>query len=77
MFRADGTIDPSFDGNATLLVPQGPSSVNAFAELTRSQNKMLVMASGVYGKAYADQFNLDGSLDASFEAGGRLIFWGL
>jgi uncharacterized delta-60 repeat protein len=71
MFRTDGTLDPSFNGNGTLLI----SPANGYPTATGwdyptglevVNNKILVSSTG----GYLRQFNLDGSPDTTFGTGG-------
>jgi uncharacterized delta-60 repeat protein len=65
-YNADGSLDPSFDGDGIVVATSLPSGMVGEQLLLQRNRKLLV--AGIGGVA---RFNADGSLDRSFGEGGR------
>ncbi len=66
MYSADGTLDPTFNKNGTVLAT---AESGLLAGMAVVNNKILVLSTtGAVG--YLQRFNLDGSLDTTFGTGG-------
>lgn len=71
-FNADGSLDTSFDGDGIQTIDLGLSSDNAYAIAIQTDGKLVV--AGNSGIVFAvTRFNIDGSLDNTFDGDGRLI----
>jgi uncharacterized delta-60 repeat protein len=76
MIRTDGTLDPSFHGNGTLVIPESGYGRTPLVEgLQIINNQVLVrmddLNSNPPSRMFVDRFNLDGSLDTTFGSGGK------
>jgi uncharacterized delta-60 repeat protein len=67
MYRTDGTLDPSFNGNGTLVVT--PGSSDDFSGLAVEDGKILVQVSDA-ARIDLYRFNFDGSADTTFGSSG-------
>jgi uncharacterized delta-60 repeat protein len=65
-YSADGSLDPSFNGDGIVVATSLPSGMVGEQLLLQRNRKLLV--AGIGGVA---RFNADGSLDQSFGEGGR------
>jgi uncharacterized delta-60 repeat protein len=65
-YNADGSLDPSFDGDGIVVASSLPFGMVGEQLLLQRNRKLLV--AGIGGVA---RFNADGSLDRSFGEGGR------
>ena len=76
LYRTDGTLDPSFNGNGTLVVTPDPAhthSLDNYSGLAIEDGKILLQVSdGTANGAMIniERVNLDGSADATFGLGG-------
>jgi uncharacterized delta-60 repeat protein len=71
MVRTDGTLDPSFHGNGTLVVTPGPSPY--FTGLAVEDGKILLQikdATSQGAAIFVYRFNVDGSADTTFGSSG-------
>jgi uncharacterized delta-60 repeat protein len=70
-YLADGALDPSFGGNGIVITNFGSLSANAYA--IAIQLGKIIAAGSVAGNFAVARYNVDGSLDDSFDEDGKVI----
>jgi uncharacterized delta-60 repeat protein len=75
--NANGSLDASFDGDGKVLTPVGPVFWSHETSLALQSNAKIVIGGTAFNKETDSDFalvrlNPDGSLDASFDADGKL-----
>jgi uncharacterized delta-60 repeat protein len=75
--NADGSLDTSFDGDGTLIVPVGSGSdIGGYSVAVQPDGRILVAGYSFTGTDYdfsVIRLNSNGSLDTSFDGDGKLI----
>lgn len=76
-YNADGSLDASFGTGGRVVTAFGPQSDKAYAVLVQPDGKILVGGESVQATTGGDfalaRYNADGSLDASFGQGGKVL----
>jgi uncharacterized delta-60 repeat protein len=72
-FNADGSLDASFDGDGKVRTDFGGAEDALDVALQQDGKIVVAGAPGIYGSPWAvARYNVDGSLDSSFEGDGKL-----
>lgn len=77
-FNADGSLDPGFGGDGTVVTDVAPSYDYAVQVLAQSDGKLVVVAQSEMTGDFENseislvRYNTDGTLDATFGTGGKV-----
>ncbi len=76
-YNADGTLDAGFGSNGRVTTSFGPGADKAYALLLQPDGKIVLAGDSSQGANGSDfalaRYNADGSLDASFGNGGKVL----
>ncbi|MDO9106875.1 MAG: hypothetical protein Q7U57_18185 [Methylovulum sp.] len=71
-YNSDGSLDTSFAGDGTTTTDFGASSDFAYAVTVQTDGKILVSGSSTTAGFALARYNVDGSLDTSFDGDGKV-----
>jgi uncharacterized delta-60 repeat protein len=82
-YNADGSLDTSFGTNGKVTTDFSGTDDASYGSILQAEGKMILVGYTVDGSGYIDmamaRYNPDGSLDATFGTGGKVVtdFFGL